>query len=250
MKESIIWEEFELPSKGIIYDKKINPKGKIRSMTTQEELMRLNPSDTIHKTMCDVIESCLESKFDGMHVTDLCIADYQYLAHKLRMCTYGTNYKMLITCPHCGKLSEVSANLKSLEIRQWDESKMREKMLITLPVSNHTIELRFQTPRDLDVINYKAKEKKKREKTSLDYTLMFSVATVIAKVDGTVYDKEAIEDFVLKLPMRDIREIMMKAKEVLEGIGLASTINVTCSQCGDELNIPFRIYTEYWEPTY
>lgn len=57
-----IAESYVLPSKGLIYDKEVNPKIKLRSMTTEEEMRRLSPSDTPYKTMCDIIESCMLEK--------------------------------------------------------------------------------------------------------------------------------------------------------------------------------------------
>ena len=100
-----IAESYVLPSRGLIYDIPVKAEVKIRSMTTEEEMRRQAPSDTPYKVMCDIIEECLIEK-PGISVYDMCLGDYQFLLHKLRVVTYGTEYKMMVTCPNCGELLE------------------------------------------------------------------------------------------------------------------------------------------------
>ena len=44
-----IAETFKLPSKGLIYENPIKDSFKLRSMTTREEIKRINPSETFYK---------------------------------------------------------------------------------------------------------------------------------------------------------------------------------------------------------
>jgi hypothetical protein len=54
-----IGEGMELPSKGLIYDKKVNPYIELRSMTARDEMKRLSPSPAKFKVLADIIEECM-----------------------------------------------------------------------------------------------------------------------------------------------------------------------------------------------
>ena len=44
-EEYTIAESYTLPSKGLVYEKPVNPKVTLRSMTVEEEMKRLAPSE-------------------------------------------------------------------------------------------------------------------------------------------------------------------------------------------------------------
>ena len=82
-------------------------------MTTEDEMRRLAPSDTSYKLMGEVIENCLVEK-PGVGVYDMCLGDYQFLLHKLRVVTYGSDYRMTVTCPNCGETFEAKISLDDI----------------------------------------------------------------------------------------------------------------------------------------
>lgn len=247
MLQSTIYESFTLPSKGLIYDKGINPEVTLRSMTTAEEMQRLSPTDTPYKVMSDIIEACMREKPE-IHVYNLSLGDYQFLLHKLRIVTYGPDYKMVIHCPKCGEMTEAIANLDSLEVNEWDNSYLEDK-LITLPVTNKTIELKFQSPKDLDVIAYKTKEMKKRTKSNIDYSILYTVASLIKSVDGKNLNSIELEEFVKSLPMNDVNYLLNKSTLLEKKVGIDTSITAKCSQCGEEITTSFRITSEFFGPT-
>ena len=59
MVDYTIAHEYTLPSQGKVYNKEINPNFKLRSMTTAEEMKRLNHSDKQYKAMSEIIDDCL-----------------------------------------------------------------------------------------------------------------------------------------------------------------------------------------------
>ena len=61
-------------------------------MTTVEEMRRLAPSEHTYKNLCELIDDCMVEPI-GMSVYDMHLADYQYLLHRLRIVTYGVDYK-------------------------------------------------------------------------------------------------------------------------------------------------------------
>lgn len=247
MIETSIYEKFILPSNGKIYDTEINPNITLRSMTTLEEMKRLSPTDMPYKTMSDIIQGCMQETPE-LPVYEMSLGDYQYLLHKLRIVTYGPEYKMSIKCSECGKVSDSIADLESLPISDWDPT-IVEHQIITLPKTKHQIELKFQTPADLDMISYKAKETKKRTKQNIDYTILYSIVSLIKKVDGAVLNSIDLEEFVKQLPNMDANFIVNKASEFNRKVGLDNRITVKCSECGAEMEVPFRITSEFFGPT-
>lgn len=247
MIETSIYEKFILPSNGKIYETEINPNVTLRSMTTLEEMKRLSPTDMPYKTMSDIIEGCMQETPE-IPVYEMSLGDYQYLLHKLRIVTYGPEYKMNIKCSECGKVSESIADLESLPISEWDPTVL-DNQIITLPKSKHQIELKFQTPYDLDMINYKAKETKKRTKQNIDYSILYTIVSLIKKVDGAVLNSIDLEEFVKMLPNMDANFIVNKASEFNRKVGLDNRITVKCSECGAEMEVPFRITSEFFGPT-
>ena len=146
-----IGEGFILPSCGKIYDKAVNPNVELRSMTARDEMKRLSPSATQFKKLADIIESCMIEK-PAVHVYDMALGDYEFLLHKLRIVTYGPNYKMTVQCPHCFETFEGEANLEQLQVVDFDEEKFKSLQTFTLPTSGDIIKIKFQTPRMLDEI--------------------------------------------------------------------------------------------------
>lgn len=242
-----IYETFTLPSKGLIYDTPINSTVALRSMTTLEEMRRLTPSDTPYKAMSDIIESCMETP-PQIHVYNMSLSDYQFLLHKLRIVTYGPEYKMLIKCKECGAVTETVADLDTLPLTEWSEE-IISMMHVTLPKSNAEIELKFQTPRDLDLIAYRNKEMKKKTKQGIDYSILFTLMSIIAKVDGRTLSELELESFVKNLQSKDGNYLLNAATKLNNAIGLENKIKVSCVECGAEMDAPFRITSEFFGPT-
>lgn len=247
MTTSPIFEKFTLPSKGLIYENPIPANISLRSMTTMEEMRRLTPSDMPYKSMSDIIESCMETP-PAIHVYNMSLSDYQFLLHKLRIVTYGTEYKMLVKCKACGEMHETVANLDTLPLSEWDESVI-DMMNITLPKSNSEVQLRFQTPRDLDIIAYKNDQMRKRTKQPIDYTIMYTLMSLIGKVDGRTLGEIELEEFVKNLQNKDANFILNKSTALNNKIGLENKIEVTCGKCGAKAVVPFRITSEFFGPT-
>ena len=82
MDNFTISEYLTLPSKGLIYDKKVAPEIHMSSMTTRHEMQRLAPSKSQFKTLCDIIDDCMIEKL-GISSYDMCTGDYQFLLFKL-----------------------------------------------------------------------------------------------------------------------------------------------------------------------
>jgi hypothetical protein len=243
-----ISESYSLPSKGLIYDKPIDPNFTIRSMTTAEEMKRLSPTETPYKVMSEIIEDCLVKKLD-IPVYDLCIGDYQFLLHKLRIVTYGPEYKMAIQCPNCGEVTVSKISLESLNIREYEDS-VHELTTITLPQTGKKLELKIQTPRVIEEIALRTKEIKKKMKDSVvDPSLLVTLQHIIKTVDGQTLNVAALESFVRKLPMKDANILLQAAKKLNEKVGLDTEVVAKCGSCGYDVVTTFRPTSEFFGPT-
>lgn len=239
---------YTLPSLGKIYNVDVNPNIKIRSMTVSEEMKRLNSSDRPYKNIADIIDDCLIDK-PGISAYDMCLGDFQFLLHRLRVVTYGSKYKLSSKCPYCGfeNVGEIDLNDMSVSSYTDDVNKYFE---FELPISKNTIRLRMQTPRILDDINIRTKEiTSKRKSSSKDSAFLLNIESVIDLVDGIKLDIFKKQDFVKQLPMADINYILANVNKLNELIGLDVTLNNTCDFCGLDYDSPFRVTPEFFRPS-
>ena len=223
-----IANEFTLPSEGKVYEQKVNPMFKLRSMTTADEMKRLNHSDRPYKAMSDIIDGCVVEGL-GISAYDLCVADYQFMLHKLRIVTYGSEYKLSSICPYCGTENDGKINLEDMEIVPFDEEIYNKYVEFELPVCKKTIRLKMQTPRILDNITLKTKDhKRKTTASSQDLNFLFTIESMIDKIDGSRPEEFKIIPFIEKLSMRDTNYILQCAKKLNSFFGINSDIHNVC----------------------
>ena len=238
----------ELPSKGLIYDN-VNAYIELRSMTARDEMKRLSPSPAKFKILADIIEGCMIEK-PAIHVYDMALGDYEYLLHRLRIVTYGDEYKLAVRCPHCGEVTETVAHLEELEIIPFDQTKFEELKTIKLPRSGDTIELAFQTPRMVDEIEAEVKELKRKFKAAeINFDLLVLLKKVIARVNGTKLNSTQLETYINNLPALDLTKLVNSIDEVNALIGIKNELSVICPNCGGEVSTYFRFGPEFFRPS-
>ena len=244
---NIITEEYTLPSKGLVYNKTFDPTFEIRSMTLADELKRLSPSNNVYKHMSEIIDNCLVKKFP-ISAYDLCMGDYIFLLHKLRVVTYGTEYKLSYTCPFCGEQSTDSINLDEMSVKEFDES-VNQLRVITLPTSGLEVVLRLQTPRDLDNISRKVREDRIKFPDGDSQELSYMIESYIDTVNGEGLDPILGRDTLKTLGMKDINYLVNAANELNDSIGVDSNMLLHCENCGREVYVPFRYTDEFFRPS-
>lgn len=250
MAVSVITEDFTLPSHGKLYSKDVNPTGRIRAMTTDQEMRRLSHSDKPYKILCEIVDECIVDNTLGISSYDLTLGDYQYILHKLRIATYGSDYKIKITCPHCGTEAETVLNLDSLDINEYDSSAVDKYIDFQLPRSKANIKLHPQTPRMVDEVQAKTNAFMKRTKgAASDPTLIYTVVALIEEVDGKILDPVELERFVRGLPMMDLNYILQANEKVSSLIGIDPLFITSCGKCGEDYPASFRLTTEFFRPS-
>lgn len=240
-------EDCTLPSKGLIYPCEVNPHIKLRSMTVKEEMKRLSPSDTPNKQLCEVIDDCMVEHC-GISSYDMCLGDFQYLLHKLRVVTYGKEYKLVSICSECGNPNEVTLNLDELEIKEYTD-KFNELLIFDLPVSKKRVELYYQTPRMLDNIALRKKEIAKKSKNATDQSLLITLSYLIKSIDGTPFNQVTGQQTLENMGMRDVSKILTMAEKINKSIGVNTELEMNeCSLCHLPYKYPFRLTSEFFGP--
>ncbi len=244
-----IAEEYVLPSRGKVYSENVNPIVKIRSMTTEEEMKRLAPSERAYKNICEIIDDCLVEN-PGISSYDMCLADYQFLLQKMRVVTYGADYPTSTVCPFCKTENEKVVDMSAMEVVEYDPDELAKYIEFVLPQTKKHIRIKLQTPRMIDDVNEQTKDARKRMKNStVDSAFLFTLQALIETVDGEVMDPIRKEDFVRKLPMMDTNYILKHAQKLVESFGVKNTVDYTCSLCGLDYTSSFRVTSEFFGPS-
>lgn len=221
----------------------------MRSMTTEDEMRRLSHSEDAYKVMSDIIDDCILDPI-GISSYDMHLGDYQYLLHRLRVVTYGSEYKVQSACPFCGKIDNYIIDLDSLEVQEFNKETFEKYKFVDLPRSKKRIELKFQTPRMLDEIAARKKEALKRSPNMKgDPTFLFNVEALIKTIDGKVVDPVKLDQIVRSLQMADTNKILQYGMKLNQEIGLKAIVETICSGCGVDYKVPFRITSEFFGPT-
>lgn len=245
-----IAEGCTLPSKGLIYkNAKVDAQVELRCMTTRDEMKRLSPSNSQFKKLADIIEGCMIEK-PKIHVYDMALGDYEFLLHKLRIVSYGPNYKMNVPCNYCGRTFEGETDLEQLTIKEFDEEKFESLKTFTLPKSGDTVTIRFQTPRMLDEIEAKTRELQRKFKDAeVDFSTLVLLQTIIDEVNGKKLDPMKAENYINKMPAMDMLKIINNLDELNACIGIDNSLDVECTHCGGEVHTFFRFGPEFFRPT-
>ena len=243
-----IAEGFELPSKGLIYSKPVNPNVEMRSFTARDEMKRSAPTNLPYKLLADILEGCLIEK-PAIHVYDMCLGDYEYLLHKARIISYGDFYKMTLQCPNCGKFVDAETHLNELTVKDFNEEIYEKLKTVTLPDSQTKVTLNYLTPRMLDEREAKSKElKRNRQNVEIDFGTFVTLLQVIDLVDGEKLVGSQLENFINKLSAKDMLKILQSADKLTNSIGIDTKITAFCPECGDEFDTFFRIGPKFFRP--
>lgn len=246
--------DFTLPSKGQIYTPSFDPHVKLRSMTVMEDMKRLSMDEPTNEVLADIIDACTVTELP-ISSYDMCMGDFEYLLHKVRVITHGQKYPMFVGCPNpkCNHVYKAELDLEEMTTKEFSTDEFFQSLSFQLPVTKHEIKLKMQTPRLQDLIDRKVKEYKtelseKGNKADLDYTPLITLQYLIETVDGKAMDYIGIQQFIKKLPSADYNYIMKKTAKSNSMIGLNKEFTVICDKCKKPFKTLFRFTPEFFEP--
>lgn len=243
-----IQEDFTLPSKGMIYDKPIDPKIKLRSMTAQDEMLRRTPSEDEFRVKADVVERCIEGEKPAISVYDMYIGDYYYLLNSLRLVTFGSKLSYTARCLVCGDIFDTVLNIDDIPVNQWKDE-ISNLFTVKLP-SGKEIGLNYQTPRMLDDIARRVRQLKKQnselpeDAEEENQKIIFSIKTI----DGRRPNPAEVEMLVKKMNMKDYNYLSQKIDLLNESIGPQKVIQLECTHCHNQTLALFRYSSQFFRP--
>ena len=244
---SPVQEMFTLPSHGKIYVEDVNEHFTMRSMTINEEMQRLAPTDHKYELLCSIIDKCMVQG-PGISSYDMCLGDYIYCLYMLRITTYGPKYKISPKCRYCDNINEEVFDLQDLAIKEYDDS-MQKYVEFQLPSCKRVVTIQPQTPRSLDRIDDMVRMYKRKLSTSLDSTILCQIISTIRLVDSVELNSVQLEEFVRSLDMRDINTILNYSNLLNSSIGVDNRIVMKCDMCGIESQAQLSITSEFFRPT-
>lgn len=241
-------ESYELPSQGKIYGVTVNPHVELRSMTIRHEMMRTSITDNEYKLLASIIEDCMVEK-PAIPVYEMHIGDFEYLLHKLRIVTYGPDYKMTTMCPFCNHIEESVVDLDTEEVIPFKEEEFNKAKEVKL-TDGKVITLKFQTPQILDTIrNETDKLQNDSKNQNLNFELKVTLKNAIDLVDGKKLSYVELDTFVDKLSARDVNKINNRISKLNKMVGLKNEVKYTCGKCKTDVTTFFRFGTEFFRPT-
>jgi hypothetical protein len=218
-------------------------------MTARDEMKRLSPSSTPLKTLADIIEGCMIEK-PAIHVYDMALGDYEFLLHRLRVVTYGPDFKINVRCPECNKPIETVTSLDDIALKEFDLNEFDELRDFALPESGKRVVLKFMTPRMMDEISAKAADMQRRYRNApTDFETLAKLTVCVDTIDGVKLSPIDFETTLNHLPAKDLLKILNNLDKLNQCLGLDNRLYITCPQCGGEFLNFFRFGPEFFRPT-
>lgn len=232
-----------LPSRGILY-KGIPADVSLRGMTTREEkiLYAAQGGNVFQK----ILKNCIVEP-ENFDVDQLIAADEMFLIIQLRMVTYGPEYKVTATCPHCGRSETYTINLGDFDIDYLPED-FEEPIKVVLPVSGDTLDLRILRNKDSEDINKFARKFAKQFNLPVrEVEYGCRMAKYIQAINGEAIDFNDAREYVDNMKSKDSMKMWSTLDKIKVGVDTMATVN--CVGCGEEFDFIMPITSEFFRPT-
>tara|TARA_R100000808_G_C2155445_1_gene167965 strand:- start:14712 stop:15611 length:900 start_codon:yes stop_codon:yes gene_type:complete len=257
-------EFVDLPSRGLYYPEGHPLHGvesiEIKHMTAKEE--DILSSETLIKkgvAIDRMLQSVMIDK--AIKISDMLIGDKNALTVAARVTGYGAEYETRLACPSCDSEQEFEFDLGDLEFvgASFDDRSELNNLLdgveitddntfiITLPKSNHSVELKMLTGADEDKLNKFQNKKIKSQKDKLLPTTLLTdtLKMVIISVSG-VKSRDQINQFVDNMPAMDSRYLRGVYQKLAPNIDMTQTF--VCGDCGHEQDLEVPVTTDFFWP--
>ena len=235
-------EEFDLPSKGLLYPKD-NPlssgKLELKYMTAKEEDILTSPN-LIKKGI--VLDTLMKSLIvSPINYDDLLVGDKNGLMVASRLLSYGKDYEVEMTCPDCGTKEKQVIDLSKVEAKPINEEEYKNgnNFSFKLPNSKRMVEFKLLDHKAESQIAAELKGLKKLEsRTGISQEMTTRLKHLILSIDGDE-NKGAIRNFVdTQLLALDSRALRAEIDRLQPDTDLSFVYN--CSNCGYE-NVDMEI---------
>lgn len=236
-----------LPTNGHLYGSDGPVDVTLRAMTGREEKMLFGTTGNDDK-INEILQACIVSP-QGMSVDDLINDDLHFLLLKLRIHTYGSDYKIEVTCPLCNEITKMTINMDDFPVYELDEN-FEEPILVELPVSHDMLECKLLRVKDVNFVRNLAKKlSRKGSANPEELGYIMRTAKSIKTVNGKEMDFGPAQKYVEDLIGKDSAYLRWALNE--KEIGYDTTVVVeSCPHCGGSYEIPMPFGAEFFRPTF
>ena len=240
-------ETYQIPGY-VLYGNALNKNFTLRAMTTREEKLRL--SSTGMGTISQIIQNCLVSHPD-LDVNELKLFDVQYLMYKLRIVTYGNEYKVKVRCPHCGNIMDLTVDLDKLKVVEVPEDFKEPFEIGPLPISGDVLQCRIFTVKDvLDILSESKAKLEKFPEMKEDPSFIIEQQHKIISINGEQKVPHFLQEYIENMHARDFQYFSSKYESLVDSFGIDKTVNITCDKCNSESITELPMTAEFFRPSY
>jgi hypothetical protein len=245
-----IQEKYTIPSGGKIYkDENIPAEFTLRAMTTMEEKLRLSASGG--QILPELVKSCVVSP-EKVDTKTLKLFDLEFLIYKLRIVTYGPEYKIQVGCNKCGRIFDNTVDLDKLPVKSLPDEFEEPFIIGPLPVSGDKLSCRLLSSHDFENISNDCNHLiEKFPKYIGDPSMIIDWDYKIVSKNGEpVKSTLDTQKYIESMHARDFQYLDSKYKQVADGFGLDLNCTAVCPHCGEEVHYVLPVNDEFFRPTY
>jgi len=252
MKNSNFTQEITLPSQGLLNPE--IPEGKLvqRCMMVADQKFLSGSNQSAGSAIHQLLQRTVTSP-EGFDVSKLTTADTLYLLFKLRILSYGKDYKFRTRCPECGKKIDVSVDLSEIPVEMLEDG-YDEKLVVTLPHRGDKVYTKILTNEDHEEIARELKRRKKRNAVD-DSDYILRIVRSVERIELASPNKDGkkeltgsldIERYISALTDLDAATIIAARDSVTYGI--LPVMEYTCPECGEYIDIDLQFSADFFRP--
>lgn len=248
---NLITDDFLVPSMNKLYGKNFDGHLTLRAMTTDEERIRLS-GQNFWETMRIIINECIVDNKDSegnYRLDSAAFTDWDFFAIcvKLRILSYGPEYKTTAVCPICGKQFKHVVDLSELIYNFLPDDFQEPYEIGPLPSSGDTLGCRFIRIKDrLDVEKKKMDILAKNKNYIGDPTYNLEMERRIVTVNGVELDPIQAEKYVHSMIARDSDYYHQMVDKNSYGVVRLGSTRCENSECGGEALYVLRADREFF----
>jgi len=256
VKETFNWEipieSVPLPSQGKVYPPGTSLHNRefidIKSMTAREEDILMSSALIKQgKVLSQLLSSCIVDK--TIDPSDLLSGDRNAIMVSIRITGYGANYDAITICPKCSAKSTQSYNLGDLSIKRLEIQPVGEDQNVfqfKLPVTGKTVYFKFLSGKEEEERSISiSRMRRLTGGKSVDRDVTSRLEYQAVAIDG-IEDRNAISQFISKMPARDSRALRKYIKDNEPGIDLS--VDMKCPECLKQGRVALPIGASFFWP--
>lgn len=237
-----------LPSNGNLYseEERIPADVTIRAITTAEEKFLLGSSSV--NALDKIIEACIV-KPKGLRMANLVLADENFLLYKLRIHTYGPEYNITTTCPHCGASNDSRVDLNDFIVYELGDD-FEEPFDIELPMSGDTLTCRLLRKGAIDAIETRARKlaSKMPGVGPDEVAYNMRLARYITQINGKDVTWDEAQQYTEHMHGRDSAWFWHEINSIR--MGYDTDVEIDCPSCGNTYDTPLPMTQEFFRPSF